>query len=177
MKIKNKYNFFYNFLKHRKRDSSGMPPLTNKQGKTIEDTKGKAEALNEQYQSVFNKENNQSIPPVNNQNLNMPDINFTTNGISKLLSKLNIQKANGPDIIPIRFLKDYTDDIANFLKIIFQNYYNTGDLPQDWLTADIIPIFKKGKKKASFQLQTCVPYSHHLQTNGTHHTHTHNSTL
>ena len=95
----NKNKKFYNFLKNRKRDSSGVPPLTNKQGGTITDTK--AEVLNEQYQSVFTKENNQSIPPVNNQNLNMPDINFTTNGISKLLSKLNTQKANGPDKIPI----------------------------------------------------------------------------
>ena len=94
------------FLKDRKRDSSGVPPLTNKQGETISDTKGKAEVLDEQYQSVFTKENNQSIPPVNSQNLNMPDINFTTNGILKLLSKLNLQKANGPDRIPIRFLKD-----------------------------------------------------------------------
>ena len=70
-----------------------------------------------------------SIPPVNNQNLNMPAINFTTNAILKLLSKLNPQKANGPDKIPIRFLRDYA-----------------GDLPQDWLTADVIAIFKKGKK-------------------------------
>ena len=72
----------------------------------------------------------------------MPDINFTTNGISKLLSKINPQKANGPDKIPIRFLKDYADDISKFLKNIFPNSYNTGD----WLTADLIPIFKKRKK-------------------------------
>ena len=133
-------------MKNRKFDSSGVPSLTNKQGETITDTKGKAEVLNEQYQCVFTKENNLSIPPVNNQNLNMPDINFTTNGISKLLSKLNPQKANGPDKIPIRFLKDYADDISTLLKIIFQHSYNTSDLPQDWLTADVIPIFKKGKK-------------------------------
>ena len=97
----NKNKKFYKFLKNRKRDSSGVPPLTNKQGETITDTKGKAEVLNKQYQSVFTKEDNQSIPPVNNQNLNMPDINFTTNVISKLLSKPNPQKANGPDKIPI----------------------------------------------------------------------------
>ena len=35
---------------------------------------------------------------------------------------------------------------SKFLQIIFQNSYNTSDLPQDWLTADVIPIFKKGKK-------------------------------
>ena len=134
----------------KKRDSSGIPLLTNKQGETITDTKGKAEVSNEQYQSVFTEENIQSIPPVINQNLNMPDINFTTKGISKLLSKLNPQKANGLDKIPMRFLQDYADDMSKFLKIIFQNSYNTGDLPQDCLTADVIPIFKKGKKNPSF---------------------------
>ena len=163
-------------MKNEKRDSSGVPLLTNKQGETIKDTKGKAQVLNKQYQSVFTKENNQSILPVNNQNINMPDINFTTNVISKLLSKLTPQKANGQDKIPITFLKDYADDISKILTIIFQFFYNTGDLPQDWLTADAITIFKKGKKP-SFKLQTCLPYRHHLQTNRTHHTHTHNSTL
>ena len=72
-------------MKNRKRDSSGVPPLTNKRGKTITETKGKAQVLSEQYQSVYIKENNQPIPPVNNPNINMPDINFTTNGISKLV--------------------------------------------------------------------------------------------
>ena len=92
--------------------------------------KGKAQVLNEQYQLVFTKENKQSIPPVNNLKLNMPDINFTTNRISKLLSKLKILKANGTDEIPIRFLKDYADDISKLLKIICQNSYHTGDLPR-----------------------------------------------
>ena len=61
----------------------------------------------------------------------MPDINFTANGISKLLSELNPQKANEPDKIPIRFLRDYADDISIFLKNIFQNSYNTDDLITD----------------------------------------------
>ena len=38
----NKNKTFYKFLKNRKRDSSRVPPLTNKQGETITDTKGKA---------------------------------------------------------------------------------------------------------------------------------------
>ena len=82
LKGEDKNNFFLQF--------------TNEQG-DITDTKGKAQDLNKQYQSVFNKENSQPIPPLNNPNFNMPVMKFTTNGISKLLSKLNTQKANGPD--------------------------------------------------------------------------------
>ena len=113
---------------------------------TINQYTGGNQVLNKQYQSVFTNENNLSIPPVNNQNLNMPDINFTTNPISKLLSKLN-RRANAPDKIPIRFLKDYAYDISKSLKNIFPNSYITGDLPRDWLTADVIPFFKKKKGK------------------------------
>ena len=103
--------------------------------------------------------------------IHMPDINFTANGISKLLSKLNPLKAKGPDKIPIRFLKDYADDISKFLKIIFQNSYNTGDLPRDWLTEDVIPIFKQGKKNlasnyrpVSLTAITCKLMEHIIHT-------------
>ena len=53
--MKTKIYIYLLILKNRKRDSSGVPPLTNNQGETITDTKGKAEVLNEQYQSVFTK--------------------------------------------------------------------------------------------------------------------------
>jgi hypothetical protein len=76
----------------------------------------------------------------------MPQINFSTTGIQKLLQKLNVKKANGPDEIPIRFLKDYSHQISKFLHIIFEKSYNTGKLPADWLTANISPVFKKGNK-------------------------------
>ena len=49
----------------------------------------------------------------------------------------------------MRFVKDYADDIYKFLKIIFQNSYNTGDLPQDPLAHSRCPTnFQKGQKKA-----------------------------
>ena len=47
--MKTKTFFFYKFLKNRNHDSSGIPPLTNKQAETITNLKGKAEVLNERY--------------------------------------------------------------------------------------------------------------------------------
>ena len=46
----------------------------------------------------------------------MPDINFTTNGISITKIFENIRKANGPEKMPIRFLKYYADDISKLKK-------------------------------------------------------------
>ena len=71
----------------------------------------------------------------------------------------------------VHFLRDHSADIAKFLKIIFQQSYNTGDLPQDWLTANVIPIFKKGKKNdasnyrpVSLTAVTCKLLEHIIHT-------------
>ena len=111
----------------------------------------------------------------------MPDIEITENGITKLLQKLNPQKANGPDKIPIKILKDYAPQLSKFLLIIFRKSYDSGDLPQDWLTANIAPIYKKGDKSkpsnyrpVSLTAVTCKVLEHIIHTNIIKHCNTHN---
>ena len=41
------------FLNNRKRHSFVVPPLTNKEGETVTDTKGKAKVLNKQPVSFY----------------------------------------------------------------------------------------------------------------------------
>jgi len=36
--------------------------------------------------------------------------------------------------------------MAEPLSIIFQESYNSGNLPHDWKTANIVPIYKKGDR-------------------------------
>ena len=105
----------------------------------------KAEALNEQFYSVFTREDN-NTPVINSQFPYMSDIIFTTNGIQKLLQDLKPGKSAGPDNIPTWILKVCAIQIAPILQIIFTQTYNSGILPSDWLTANIIPVYKKGNK-------------------------------
>ena len=90
----------------------------------------------------------------------MSTIIVTTEGIEKLLSNLNPQKASGPDLIPIRILREAAHQIAPILQVIFTQSYNTGKLPTDWLSANIVAIFKKGNRSvpANYRpvLLTCV---------------------
>ena len=66
------------------------------------------------------------------------------NCVIKLLSSLNPSKANGPDLLPTRALKEAATEIAPYLCFIFQQSINTGEVPPEWKHANVIAIFKKG---------------------------------
>ena len=101
-------------------------------------------ALNQQFHSVFTKEDNNTPIISSPQYPNMPEVIFTTNGIQKLLEDLKPGKAAGPDNIPIWTLKVCAVQIAPILQIVFTQIFNSGTLPSDWLTANAIPRYKKG---------------------------------
>ena len=76
----------------------------------------------------------------------IPPIKITTDGILKLLKELKIQKAPGPDNITPKMLKACADSIAPLLQQIYKKSLTTGELPDDWLNANVSPIFKKGNR-------------------------------
>ena len=50
----------------------------------------------------------------------------------------------GPDDISNVILKNCDSHLAPGLSAIFQKLIDCGDLPEDWLNANISPVFKKG---------------------------------
>jgi hypothetical protein len=53
---------FWAVIKSKKQESTGVAPLKNKEGFMHSDTTSKAEILNEQFQSVYTKENTSTMP-------------------------------------------------------------------------------------------------------------------
>ena len=76
--------------------------------------------------------------------INIETLIFSVEGIEALLSTLQPKKLPNPDNIPPWILKECADEIAPILQIIFTQSLNTHPLPQDWLKANITPVFKKG---------------------------------
>ena len=66
----------------------------------------------------------------------MVNIEFTTQGIVKLLQELKPGKSAGPDNLPTRILKEYAIQKAPVIQVIFTQSYHSGVLPNDWLTAN-----------------------------------------
>ena len=137
---------FWNYIKSLRKDNSGIAPL-KENGKIYADPIDKANILNRQYASVFTHEDQGNIPSIQgNPFPSMPAINISQEGVMKLLKKLNLQKATGPDGISARILKDLSEDCSPYLTAIYRKCLHEGKLPNIWRTATVTAIFKKGKK-------------------------------
>ena len=133
-------------VKRPKKDSSSCSPLKSN-GKLINDTYGKAEALDKQFQSVFNPTTHSTLPDMGPSSFpSMKKFKFTVPGILKLLQDIKIYKAPGPDKIVPRLLHDFAHILAEPLVEIFSKSLETSDVPHDWQTANVVPIFKKGER-------------------------------
>ena len=139
---------FFKMLKAKRRDQVGVPPLRRKKdGKFKKTSRGKARVLSAQYSSVFKTEDTSTVPNLGpSPYSSMPRIQVTCVGVVKLLSKLNPKKAIGPDRVPTFILRDYAELIAPILRIIFQQSLDTGEVPDDWKSANIAAILKKADK-------------------------------
>ena len=137
---------FWRYVKSRRTDSTGVKPLkVNNQLFTMD--KDKAEALANQFQSVFTREDTTpssfpDLPP--SPFPDMPPITIDVEGVKKLLHNINTTKAIGPDQIQNQALKIASEEITPVLQCIFQQSLDTGELPLDWRKANITTLFKKG---------------------------------
>ena len=153
----------YSLLKHSKQDSSGIAPL-RKDCQTLLTETAKANALNDQFQSVFSPKTPISLKSLAQKSLQdlhdsgasppfqpspypkMPDISIAAEGINKLLVGLNPHKAAGPDKFKPIVLQTLHKELASILQLFFQRSLDTGKLPDIWKEANVSPIFKKREK-------------------------------
>ena len=76
----------------------------------------------------------------------MPKFEITVQGVTKLLEGLNGGKSSRPDELPNLILKNAANEISSFLKIIFDQSLQSGKVPDDWVEANVAPVFKKGDR-------------------------------
>ena len=67
----------------------------------------------------------------------------------KLLKSVKPHKATGPDGVSARFLKEFSVEIAPALTLLYRNSLKQEALPQEWLHASIVPVYKGGNKDRS----------------------------
>ena len=130
-----------------KNNQDRIGPL-RQDGVVAEKDEDMVELLNEQFSSVFTKENLRSLG--SNSMIGsievLENISIEPGIIKKYILELNIRKATGPDEIHTRVLREGVDSITEALRLIFIRSLTFGEIPQDWKLANVVPIFKKGRK-------------------------------
>ena len=74
------------------------------------------------------------------------DIDFSYTRIKNLLDNINTNKAPSPDGIHGCVQKRCSICLCRPLSIIFKLSYNTGIIPTEWKSANIVPIYTKSDK-------------------------------
>jgi len=77
----------------------------------------------------------------------MEGLKLDPSDILTRLTKLNVNKSAGPDDIYPRILYEAREQLVYPLKILFETSIKAKQLPEDWHSANVVPVFKKGDKK------------------------------
>ncbi|CAM5152153.1 unnamed protein product [Natator depressus] len=146
--VKSNKKGFFRYVGNKKKAKESVGPLLNEGGNLVTEDVEKANVLNAFFASVFtNKDSSQTAAlgiatwGVDGQ----PSVEKEV--VRDYLEKLDVHKSMGPDELHPRVLKELAAVIAEPLAIIFENSWRTGEVPDDWKKANVVPIFKKGKKE------------------------------
>ena len=109
-----------------------------------------AELLKDQFEKAF------SIPKYGEFNISsfydlpkensLLDLTITEQQIIDAISEMPNNTSSGPDSWPSELLKMCKDQLCHPLAKIFNKSMKEGVLPEDFLKANITPIFKKGSR-------------------------------
>ena len=138
---------FFQHVKSLRRDLSGVPTLKKDVIIYSTDTPftSKVDVLNKHFYSIFSTDNSDATPELNGASYpSMPDVEVDTAGIARLLGNIDPFKATGPDGLPPKLLRELSVELAPCLTLLFKASLQQGSLPEDWKTALVTPLFKRG---------------------------------
>ncbi|NXE01684.1 RTJK polymerase, partial [Chaetorhynchus papuensis] len=150
--VKDNKKCFYKYINDKRKGKTDLCCLLDAEGNLVTTDEEKTKVLNDVFASVFIGKTHgpqDSCPPglvdsVREQN--GPPV-IQEEAVRELLSCLDVHKSMGPDGIHPRVMRELADELAKPLSIIYKQSWLTGEVPDDWKLANVMPIYKKGKKE------------------------------
>ncbi|MCP4460940.1 MAG: reverse transcriptase family protein [Cytophagales bacterium] len=136
---------FWSYVKATSKNTR-IPEMIHNEGVFKTKPTEQAQLFNSFFYQQFSERSNYDIPVEADPTDNQFTIDFDCNRVFSVLSKLNANKAMGPDKIHGKVLKICARSLSIPLSILFKKSYYSGSLPSDWKMAHIVPVHKKGSK-------------------------------
>ena len=140
-------NLFASYVKSKCKSKDSVGPL--KAGNSLtNDPKEMCEILNNFFASVFTIDNSQprNDYPDKSKGCSLLDVYISREKVLETIGNLRPSTSKDFNGITNRFIKDFRYELAGPLTKLFQWSINTGNVPNDWKLANVVPIFKKGQK-------------------------------
>ena len=146
--IKENPKEFYSYVNNKTTVRSEIAVLKNRDGELAILPHEKAEMLNTFFASVFTKEDTANIPEPESKVLQsmLSTIIVTEQMVRDRLKEQKPGKSAGPDGIHSRVVVETQEQLVGPLTIIFNKSLSEGVVPDSWKEAEVVPIFKKGKR-------------------------------
>ena len=135
----------YGHINNKLNSKRSIPPIEDNDNNLLFDDKDKANAFNSAFQSFFTVDNNIpfSVPSSNNK---MPPIKITTDDVLRAGRKIKQKLTRTPEGIPSFFLSKTINSLLYPLTTLFNLFLTFNFVPSQWISAFIIPVFKKGDR-------------------------------
>ncbi|KAK4810061.1 hypothetical protein QYF61_007225 [Mycteria americana] len=132
---------FYKYLNNKKMAKENLPPFLDVGGNvaTKDEEKAESDQLSPGNSAPLSRKTRTE------SRINPPIIQ--EEAVNDLLCHLDTHKFMGPDGIHLRVLRELAEELAKPLSLIYQQSWLTGEVPDNWRLANVMPIYKKGQKE------------------------------
>ena len=154
---------FYKHINRALSHKSDIGTLTDSKGEVLLDNLSKANLFNEYFASVGVKDD--GIKPLCITSTSYLDkletIHFDCSNVKAAMQKLKSNLSSGPDNMPPVLFKRLKNSLATPLAMAFEQLLSVAAVPNEWKSAIITPVFKKGVTSIVSNYRpislTCVP--------------------
>ena len=98
--------------------------------------------MNESFKSVFSVEEEFAEPKEEVRRVGLQEVKVEKYEIGKLLEKLDVRKAMGPDEVSNWILKECKKQLEEPFWDVINTSMMEGRVPKEWKRANIVPIYK-----------------------------------
>lgn len=138
---------FYKYIKSKLTVRPEITQIRKEDGLYAESDKEIGDEMGKYFSSVHLPYHTGALPHMQQMTQNrIGELKITPEMVKDKLESLNIYKASGPDGIHPHVLQKTANAMSIPLAHIFQQSLDTGEVPEDWRSANITPIHKKGDR-------------------------------